>query len=260
MEPNKTTQDFDKQLAEFQKKLEAQFNERLDAVKLENEVLLQEVENLRSKRAEQSDGADDNYENVVDAELALLYDPFDVQNALAFKLEPVLDRHGDFTGHYKTVIIPPDEDFPEGQVLGWKSPRYRADEGWQGWQEILYGDKYAGEHNELLKNYIVNPPVPGEGENIDRYIRRKGLVLARLDKRIADARARKRELENAKRRGVYRSARPTQVARHVSIVGKGLEDQVMGPDDYKIGQVPPLAPNAVRTQLMPHNRPQPSEE
>lgn len=256
MEKKKESVDFETQLAEFEARLRGEFDSRLEAVK--SDAAEKEAQ-MRDQIRQLEAGQPHQQGNAPKIDVALLYDPFDVQNALAFKQVPVLDRHNEFTGLYETVIVPPDDEFPEGQVLGWKSPRFRADRGWQGWQPFLYGDAYTGENGELLTNYLVDPPIKGEGESdgdFDRHVRRKGMVLCRLDKRFADARDAKASLKGTQQVSPHTSGQDVPLAQHVRLTGEGLQDQKnMGPGDFRLGQKPPMGKNVLgRTELMPHNR------
>jgi hypothetical protein len=142
---------------------------------------------------------------VIEREGEIVYDPYSVQNPFTIKTE-----------------IPPNQDFPDGQILGWKSPSYRKKRGWRGWIPIEHGDHYAGDNDEFLSTYIPDPPERMIGPDaIDNYVRRADMVLARLSKPIAEARARKRELL-AKRKRLAAQAGGTEVLRDgVEIVGEG---------------------------------------
>ncbi len=249
-----TTEDsLDVKLAELEARMEAQFTEQIEEVKTQRDILANRLEEMEAAR----ELAGDELEPLA---IEMVYDPFDEQNELSFKSVEVLDKHGDWTGHWETVMIDADDDFPEGQVLGWKSPRVRADKGWRGWQAILFGDQYCGENGELLTKYLVNPPVPGAGKedgDFDRHITRKGLVLARLDKRIGDARDRNSVLKGEKMRGEAHTSKTIGVARHVSLVGEGMKRQVIhSPEDLLVNQRAARHPaDLARTELLKHNRP-----
>ncbi len=248
--------DFQKQLDEFKASITAEYEDRLAAAEDQSMELTAQVEALRTQQAADGDEPE--------VELELAYDPFDSQNGLAFKNVELLNQYGDPFNppEYEVVTMAATQKFPEGQVLGWKSPRQRSDTGWKGWIPFRYGDEYTGENGELLSEYMVDPPMRGEGENgeaIDLYVRRKGLILARLDKRMWDARNRKRELKNAQQMGANLSAKTTVISDGVEIVGEGMKRQQAPASGFKMGEKPVLRPGAHRTELLPHNRPS-SEE
>jgi len=251
--------DFQTQLDEFKAQMKNEYDARLEAVSAENALLQEQISEARDERR----AAIAAGEEVPGVEVELLYDPFDVQNGLAFILEPIMDRHNEPTGHYKQVTVPADDQYPEGQTLGWKSERYRKDRGWRGWIPFRYGDEFTGENGEKLTAYMVDPPMKGEGEadgDFDMFVRRKGLILCRLDKRINDARNRKRERKNAIQRGAVQHGKTQVLGEGVEIVGEGMQDQARPQGGWKMGEKPVLAPGAIRTELMPHNRPANSEE
>ena len=142
---------------------------------------------------------------VIERDGEILYDPYSVQYPFTIKSE-----------------IPPNAECPDGQILGWKSPAYRKKRGWRGWVAIEHGDSYAGKDDEFLSNYIPDPPERMIGpDQLDNYVRRADMVLARLPKPIAEARARKRELQSKRKQMAANSGR-TQVLREgVEIVGEG---------------------------------------
>lgn len=248
------TADFQAQLDEFKASMKADHDTRMRTLEAENALLAERYAEASYELSQKRENGDTSS----DIEVELMYDPFDVQNGLAFKLEPILNRHNEPTGHYETVTVPADDNFPEGQVLGWKSERYRKDRGWRGWIPFRYGDEYTGDTGEKLTDYMVDPPIKGEGEaegDFDMYVRRKGLILARMDKRISDARDRKRERKNAIQRGAAQSGQTHVIRDGVEIVGEGMKDQERPSGGWKMGEKPVLAPGHVRTELMPHNRP-----
>lgn len=142
---------------------------------------------------------------IVEPEADIIHDPYEGHNAFAILKE-----------------IPEDDEFPKGQILGWKNPDYRSRRNWRGWIPIEYGDKYAGKNNELLTEYLVEAPERMVGPDaIDNYVRRGDVVLARLDKRIAESRARKRVIKS-RRKAMAASQGGIQVLRDgVELVGEG---------------------------------------
>lgn len=203
---------------------------RIDELEQRNSLLEEMVEVARLDRQQR-------IENGEDAEMSveLLHDPYDVQNPLAIKQVEVAQ------GIFEPVRIPPEEQFPEGQVLGWKSPRYRDRRGWRGWIEIKIGDKYAGKDGELLSNYLPDPPRRMEGESkMDTCVRRAGMVLARLDKRIWDARNQKREMRSNLQTGKINKDSPKFDRSGVELFGDGLTDQKRPRGGFKMGEQPDM--------------------
>ncbi len=101
-----------------------------------------------------------------DPEPESVYDPFDEQNP-------------------HTIL-----SHPNGWVLSWKNPDYRAHRGWRGWIPIEYDDEYGQE----LHKYLADPPARMEGmAQIDNYVRRgTDSILCRLPADIWEARQNKR--------------------------------------------------------------------
>lgn len=176
---------------------------------LANRLEAKEIENLELKEsvAEMKLGLE---EREADGELIerdgdVLYDPFDSQDP--FKI---------------LASIAPSDEYPEGRVLGWKSPVYREKRGWRGWIPVEHGDEIAGENDQFLSNYIPDPPDRMIGPDaLDNYVRRGDMVLSWIDARIWNTRQQKRELL-ARKRSVQAGSAKTEVLRDgVEIVGKG---------------------------------------
>ncbi len=188
---------------------------------------------------------------IIESEEEVLYDPFDSQNSLIIIGE--IESEG------------PDSDFPEGQVLGFKNPTWRdqSDIGWKGWIPLQYGDKYTGKDGELLSRYLASPPrkegvaVKGQ-EYLDGYVRCMDLLLCRLDKRIWKTRSRMRE------RRALRAKRDAEVRANltfregVHMVGSGLLDEARPAGGFRMERKRPSTEPG-RTELFPHNRPDPQE-
>ncbi len=135
-----------------------------------------------------------------------LYDPFDIQDPYTIKAE-----------------IPPCGTFPEGQVLQWKSPEYRARRGWRGWIPMQWGDEYAPD-DEALSKYLHDTPQRMVGpDQVDSYIRRGDLILSRIDKRIKKSRDLKTELLSAQQLGAYENGQEQMIREGLRIVGKGMQ-------------------------------------
>ena len=134
--------------------------------------------------------------------------------------------------------IPPDQTFPEGQVLGWKNEKHREQRrGWRGWRPMGYGDQYTGKDGELLKNYIVDPPPRMEGSTkMDNWVRRTDSVLCRLDKRIFDARQTRRETLSRRNVSGAGSSRTQVLKDGVEVVGAGLRTQDRPAGGFRMGE------------------------
>ena len=105
-------------------------------------------------------------EGTYDPEPELLYDPFDEQNPHAILKNP------------------------DGWVLSWKNPEYRAHRGWRGWIPIEFDDEIG----QKLGEYLNDPPERMAGmAQIDNYVRRgTDSILCKLPQEIWDARQQKR--------------------------------------------------------------------
>jgi hypothetical protein len=152
----------------------------------------------------------------------LLYDPYDHQNALEIIGE-----------------IPPNAEYPDGQVLGWKRPLNRASRGWRGWVALQWGDEYTGENGELLKDYVAEPPQRMlDQQDMDSYVRRGDVVLARLDKLIFQSRLRKQELESEARKGLAQYPRMASERKDVTFFGDGFTKSERPSGGYRVNEVP----------------------
>ena len=203
------------------KELEA----RLNDLARENEQLRELVEEQVAVRDEHAAAGN----NTVPS-LKQLYDPYESHNPLHIKSD-----------------IEPDAKFPEGQKLSWKSDRIRQYKGWRGWIPVRWDDEYG----KNLGDYLGDAPMRMEGsENLDGYVRRGGLILCRLDKRIWNSRNAKRELKDMQQRGVAGANTIHFDRQGVQIDGEGMsEDQRPRHTGAR-----PLAEGASRSELMPDRR------
>ena len=212
-------------MAEKTTKTAAELTKELAEYRALVEQYRQEVEAMKADRYDDSD-ADDDFGPV-----RLHEDPFDNHNA--FRI------HGE---------IDPCEEYPNGAVVQWKNPVYRARRQWRGWVPFEWGDEYTGKNGELLTKYIPDPPMALQGpDRVDNYVRRGDVVLARLDKNIFLARQEKRVLESQQRMGLAGSARKTVLSDGVEIVGPGMSDSRRPSGGFRPQQESmPQAPDAVR--------------
>jgi len=180
-------------------------NEEL--VQAQAEIISDLQKDIESLRTELHEGKNTVDKEAIDREIELLYDPYDSQRP------------------YKIIgEIAPDNEYPEGQVLRWLSPRFREVRGMRGWVALQYGDTYTGKNGELLKKYIPDPPARMVGsDKLDSYVRRADLILGRLDKRIWQSRRLKAILESARRRGSLESDKPIKIRDGVWLTGEGLK-------------------------------------
>jgi hypothetical protein len=178
--------------------------ELIQELQEQNKILQDNIAHLKKQVKEGEPAA---HRDTLDDAIAVLDDPYDVQNP--FKII------GD---------IPPDEEFPEGQVLRWLNPRYREVRMWRGWVPLQWGDKYTGENGEKLKALVAEPPHHMQGpDRLDSYVRRGDTILGRLDKRIWDARQSRRVLEDARRRGRLEDSEPVKLRSGVYLTGDGIK-------------------------------------
>jgi hypothetical protein len=182
-------------------------------------------------RAELEADREDSEELFDESEAQLLYDPYDSKNP------------------FKVIGgIEPNQEYPEGAVVAWKSPTYRERRQWRGWVPFTYGDPYTGKNGELLTNYIPDPPPMMENTGLDDYVRRGDVVLARLDKQIWESRQAKRILESDKNLGRAGSRAKTVLNEGVEIVGRGVSKSQRPRDGFRPEQESaPLAPGGYRS-------------
>lgn len=179
-------------------------NESLKQQELMEEIAIykQMVDDLK---VQMDDGKEGVTRDEINRAMEVLYDPYDVQDPFAILRE-----------------IPPDETDPDGQVLQWKSPRYRVRRGWRGWIPIQWDDQYGTD--EILSKYLNEPPARMVGpDKVDSLVRRGDLVLSRLNKRIWQSRQLKRELLSAQQRGAFENNQEKIIRDGLRIVGKGLQ-------------------------------------
>lgn len=169
------------------------------ALEEENKTLRQMIDDLRTELRE---GRQESDREKIERELQLLEDPYANQRALKI------------AGH-----VPPDSEFPEGQVLRWLNPRLREG-AMKGWVFVTKDDKYIEQIRALIGS---DAPHRYDNEDIDNYVRRKDVILGRLDKRIWDSRRKRTALESMRRRGVFESEKIEQLGPGVTISGKGLK-------------------------------------
>ncbi len=182
-------------------------NEELAALK--QKELLEEVaiykQMVDDLKVQMEDGKGEVTRDEINRAMEVLYDPYDVQDPFKILAE-----------------IPPDETDPDGQVLQWKSPRYRERRGWRGWIPIHWDDQYGNE--ETLAKYVLEPPARMVGpDKVDSCVRRGDKVLSRLNKRIWQSRQLKRELLQAQQQGMYEQGQEQIIREGLRIVGKGLQ-------------------------------------
>jgi hypothetical protein len=146
----------------------------------------------------------------IESKIQLLHDPYDSQNPFKIVGE-----------------IPPDKEFPAGQVLGWKNPRFRGRRGWRGWKLMEWDDEYAGKDGEFLHNYLADPPEKlTDPAYTDNYVRRGDSILGRLDKRIFVSRMLKMQLDCAKNRGSLSDDEEISIGEGIKIVGTGMTEDM----------------------------------
>ena len=125
--------------------------------------------------------------------------------------EPVM-RHDPFDEQNPHLIL----SHPDGFVLSWKNPNYRAHRGWRGWVPITYDDEVGKE----LGKYLLDPPPRMEGmSQVDNYVRRgTDSILCRIPVEIWNERQAKRA-ERAQSREARSSAVNVDKSKHVSVYG-----------------------------------------
>ncbi len=209
--------------------MQERFDARLEAMEeeLRNQRELTE-QYRRELEAGREDSEDDEFG---ESDATLLYDPYDTQNPFQICGE-----------------IEPCDEYPDGAVVGWKSPAYRERRQWRGWIPFEYGDQYTGKTGEHLTNYIPDPPPRIDGEGLDNYVRRGDVVLARLDKRIFESRQAKRVLESQRNMGKAGSRAKTVLGEGVEIVGRGVSKSQRPRGGFRPEQeTTPLAEGGHRT-------------
>lgn len=178
--------------------------ELIEELSEQNKVLMEQLERLRTEMREGKQQAD---RDVIGEAISVLSDPYDLQSP--FRI---------------TKDIPPDDEYPEGQVLRWLGVRWRESRTLRGWKPLQWGDKYTGKHGEKLREYIGDPPERMQGpDQIDSYIRRGDTFLGRLDKRIWHARRAKPVLEDARRLGGLQEGQTVKLGTGVYLTGDGIK-------------------------------------
>lgn len=175
----------------------------------ENEQLKQQVSDLAEDRSELLSSLTSLSERVdqmsvqmkeareegYDPAPEMVYDPFDEQNP-------------------HTILA-----HPEGWVLSWKNPDYRAHRGWRGWVPVEYDDEIG----QNLSNYLQDPPQRMEGmAQIDNYVRRgTDSILCKLPKDLWDARQNKR-VQNSEQRFKATEMAQNRRTKQYSEYGEGV--------------------------------------
>jgi hypothetical protein len=182
------------------------FTARLAQIESELDAQRKLTDHYREELAAQREAAGDD--GFIDAvEPNILYDPYTAKNP------------------FKVIgEIVPDDEYPEGAIVAWKSPAYRERRQWRGWKPFSYGDRYTGKTGEMLSQYIPDPPpmLAASGQ-LDNYVRRGDVVLSRLDKRIFQSRQEQRLLDSRERQGMAGSSRKTVLGDGIELVGTGVQ-------------------------------------
>lgn len=197
-------------------------------IQQENEELKQQITDLAEDRSEllsslaslservdqMSDQMKEAREDGYDPEPELVYDPFDEQNPHAILAHP------------------------EGWVLSWKNPDYRAHRGWRGWTPVEYDDEIGSE----LGKYLKDPPARMEGmAQIDNYVRRgTDSILCKLPADLWDARQRKRT-QNAEQRFRATELAQNKRTRQYTEYGEGVVRRQSGTAPMEDGENSPMA-------------------
>jgi hypothetical protein len=216
-------------MAETKAQIEERYQARL--AQIEEELAAQRELAQHYREELEADRSDPDEELFDESEAKMLYDPYDSKNP--FKV----------IGH-----IQPNDEYPEGAIVAWKSPSYRARRQWRGWTPFTYGDRYTGKNGEDLTNYIPDPPPSIDHEGLDNYVRRGDVVLARLDRRIFESRQQKRIMESNRNQGKAGSRAKTVLGDGVEIVGQGVSKSPRPRGGFRPEQESaPLAPGAHRS-------------
>ncbi len=211
----------------------AELQEKFDArMKQMEEELATQRELTAHYRSELEAGRDDPDEDLFDESQAqVLYDPYDSKNPFKIVGE-----------------IPKCDEYPEGAIVSWKSPAYRARRQWRGWIPFEYGDEFTGKSGEKLEQFIPDPPPRMDNATLDNFVRRGDVILARLDKRIYESRQAKRIMESQRNTGKAGSRAKTVLGDGVEIVGHGLKPSERPRGGFRPEQESaPLAPGAHRS-------------
>jgi hypothetical protein len=183
--------------------------------------LLSSLSNLTDRVDQMSNDMQTARESGQDTDPApeLVYDPFDEQNPHAILAHP------------------------EGWVLSWKNPDYRAKRGWRGWIPIEYDDEVG----QNLSQYLKDPPARMEGvSQLDNYVRRgTDSILCKLPADIWDARQNKRVKNSAQR---FKATEMAQNQRHRQYTeyGEGVVRRDSGNAPMEGGEPAPM----VRTPML----------
>ena len=202
----------DEVLARMEARL-TDLEDRLEVSDAENTILQETIVEM------QSEFVDAGFTEEPEAEV--LYDPYYSRNPYQIIGE-----------------IPPDKNYPAGQVLGWKNEKHREERrGWRGWIPMVYGDEYTGEDGKFLPKYIIDPPPRLEGSSkMDNNVRRADSLLCRLDKRIFDARQKRRETLGNRNVSTAGSSGTKVLRDGVEVTGAGLQKQARPAGGFKIGE------------------------
>ena len=190
------------------------------------EIQRQMIEDLRMELHE---GPEESQRELIEREISVLFDPYDVNNPFKIKKE-----------------IPPEVsgvEFPEGEILRWKSFVLRERRGMRGWRWVRWSDDIG----KNLEDYLASPPMRmQDSQHLDDIVRRGDLGLARMDKRIAISRVRRAELESARMRGELTSTQNEKLGKGVELYGPGLESETTP----IIGRKLQKGPGVERTELL----------
>lgn len=148
------------------------------------------------------------------------------------EVELVRDPYSEHDALSITGEIPPDETYPEGQVLTWLSPAVRDRLGWNGWIALEWGDEYTGKDGEKLIEYGIQKPPENYagGGKIDSLVRMGDVILGRLDKRWYNQRVAANLEKSNRQRQMNRSQGdlPLEGTHGTLSIGKGLERDPSG--------------------------------
>lgn len=210
--------------------LQEKFDARLKAMEEELAAQRELTAHYRAELEAGRDGSDDD-ELFDENQAQLLYDPYDSKNP------------------FKVIgEIAKCDEYPDGAIVAWKSPTYRARRQWRGWVPFEYGDEFTGKNGELLTQYIPDPPPRIDNDGLDNFIRRGDVILARLDKRIWESRQAKRVMESQRNMGKAGSRAKTVLGDGVEIVGRGVSKSERPRGGFRPEQESaPLAPGAYRS-------------
>jgi hypothetical protein len=155
-------------------------------------------------------------------------DPYANANPYAFKEDENLPPSERMRG-----FIPPDDDYPEGQILRWVNPVIREKRGLRGhimmeWSDPYIAGKDIAETRANLAKYLPDPP-DKFAHSDDNFVTRGDSILARLDKAIFDSRQLQRQVK------ADANMRAAAAAEHAGLEGEGLTDDKPTRRDLRAG-------------------------